>query len=289
MSTTNSIEAHNTNSLLRSCIESISNNYENKTPPDKQRFIKTGFEDFDYNMLGLELGSLIILSGDVAAGKTNLMLNFSQNIAVENKMPVGIISLRHSANDLIMRLISSACNVYICSLYNGMLPKEDWEALASKLYIIKNAPLFVQDRAFISADDLLQRINHLAQEEQCKIIFIDDFPFRYCHSDRPMREAECFVFALQQLARKLDIVIVLTASVSYRVDKRHNPRPRLSDLSIHGDIVSAADIVMCLYTDELYHPFTEHKGISELFFLKGSRRKILLKNEVREYCRFCDF
>lgn len=282
-------ETHTADSLIRSCVESISNTYENKTPPEKQRFIKTGFEDIDYHMLGLQLGSLIILSGDVAAGKTNLMLNFAQHIAVENKTPVGIISLRHDAEDLMMRIISSVCKVYISSLYNGMLLKEDWEAMMCKLRSIKDAPLSMRDSPFVDADELLQRVESLVKEKECKIVFIDDFPFHYCHPDRPNKESERFVFSLKQLARKLNVAIVLTAGVSYQVAKRQNPRPKLSDFSVHGDIVSAADMVMCLYTERLYKPDSEHKDISELIILKGISRKILLRNELNPYCRFRDF
>jgi replicative DNA helicase len=282
-------KVHTAESVLRSCLDSISDAYNCMTPPENQRFIKTGFQDIDNAIQGVQLGTLVILAGDIGAGKTNLMLSFAQNIALKNQTPVGIISLQHSANDLMMRIISSVCDIYINKLYSAEMYCEDWGALQIKLDYIKNAPLFIQDQTFTSTDDILHRTEYLVQEKNCKIIFIDDFPFRYCQLDQPVKETERFVFALQQLARQLNISILLTTGVSYRVDKRQDHRPRLSDLSFHGDIVAAANVVMCLYSDELYNPYTEYKDISELIFLKGSRRKILLKNQTNNYCRFKDY
>lgn len=289
MSNTENLITYNTNKLIRSCVELISDNYEGITNNDELRFIKTGFEDFDAKWLGLQVGTLIVLAGSNEAGKTNLMLSFAKNMSIKNQIAVGIMSLRLSAKTLMMRVISSSCDVDINRLNNGMMQQEDWKALSSKIDPVIKAPLFMQDKAFSDVDDVLQRIEQLAQEKQCQVIFIDDFPFRYCHSDHPVKESERFVFALQKLARKLNVVIVLTAGVNYNVDKRQNPRPKLSDLLIHGDIVSAADMVMCLYSDEIYHPDTHHKAISELAVLKGGGSKILLTMERTTYCRFIDF
>jgi replicative DNA helicase len=282
-------EIHTAESVLTNCIESISDVHTGMITPENQNFIKTGFHDIDMEIQGFQLGSLTILAGDSGVGKTNLMLSLTHNIALKNHTPVGIISMKHTANDLMMRIISSVCNINIHNLYSGKMNSDDWAAITFKVNYIKNAPLFIQDHTYSSIDDLLHRTAHLVQEKNCKIIFIDDFPFRYCHPDQPVKETERFVFSLHKLARKLNISIILTAGVSYRVDKRQNHHPKLSDLSIHGDIVGAANYVISLYSNDLYNLYTNNKSTLELKFLKGSRVNILLKNETKYYCRFKDY
>jgi len=283
-----STETHTAHSLLKSCVEQISDTIEQKHAIDKQQFINTHFQDLDDKMIGLEVGALTILAGACGSGKTNLMLSIAQQIAMKSKASVGIVSLRLSASNLMMRVISAYCGIRTNRLYGGSLRQAEWDAFSSNIENIKSISLFVQDQAFYDVDDLLSRIEQLAQEQNCKIIFIDDFPFSYCHTDHANRESERFVFALQQLTRKLNVAVVLTAVLNYDVDKRQDPRPKLSDLYVHGDIVSAADMVMCLYSKQMYS-IDATQAITELNILKGVTGKILLKNEMSEYCRFSDF
>ena len=288
MTTKTAADTHTAHSLLKTCVEQISDTIEQNLAINKQQFINTHFQDLDEKILGLEVGTLTILAGASASGKTNLMLSIAQQIARKSKAAVGIVSLRISASNLMMRVISAYCGIRTNRLYGGSLRQAEWDAFSSNIENIKSIPLFVQDHAFYDVDDLLSRIEQLAQEQNCKLIFIDDFPFSYCHTDHAKRESERFVFALQQLTRKLNVAVVLTAGVNYDVDKRPDPRPKLSDLSVHGDIVSAADMVMCLYSKQMYS-VDANQAITELNILKGVTGKILLKNEMSELCRFSDF
>ena len=56
---------------------------------------------------GLQPGNFIIIAARPSMGKTTLVLNMAQNIAVEHKRPVAIFSLEMPAQDIVMRMLSA--------------------------------------------------------------------------------------------------------------------------------------------------------------------------------------
>ena len=69
------------------------------------RGIKTGFTDLDNTLSGMQQSNLLILAARPGQGKTAMVINMAQNIAVEQKIPVGIFSLEMSQEELVDRLL----------------------------------------------------------------------------------------------------------------------------------------------------------------------------------------
>lgn len=287
-------EAHHTPenhvmTALKACVHNIMTNYEN-LDSFPLYYLKTGYTDWDYKTIGLPNGTLTLLAGDANSGKTSLLCNLAQKIALKQQKAVGIISLRLTAEQLMMRMLSSVGGITISQLTMGMLTSEDWEKVCDTVKQLKDAPIFINDLAFTTTETLLQGIEKMVTDHDLALVAIDDFPFRHCATDRltAAEISENFTYQLQQLARQLKIPIILTASVNNNVDKRQDPRPKLSDLSIHGNLVAATDMVAFLYRDILY--FTDaDKTVAELIIKKNNHGQIgtvLLRDALNQFAHF---
>ena len=82
------------------------------------------------------------------------------------------------------------------------------------------------------------------------------------------KELSKIVLDLKEMAKALDVPVVLMSQLSRDVEKRKNHRPMLCDLRETQGLEAHADVVIMLYRDEFYHPETEERGIAELIVTK---------------------
>ncbi len=93
---------------------------------------------------------------------------------------------------------------------------------------------------------------------------------------------------LKELAKSLNIPVVVLAQLNRSAEGREDRRPRLSDLRESGAIEQDADVVMLLYREEQYDPETERRGIVEVDIAKnrtGPTGMVELAF-IKEYTRF---
>ena len=102
--------------LLTESLSAVESLYQKKS-----RFlgIPTGFMDFDHMTSGLQPGNLVIIAARPSMGKTTLVLNIAQNIALEEKRPVAIFSLEMPAQDIVMRMLAAESQIDFGRLRTG--------------------------------------------------------------------------------------------------------------------------------------------------------------------------
>ena len=91
--------------------------------------IPVNFYDFDAMTQGLQRGSLVVLAGRPAMGKTSMSLNLARNVAELHDLPVCVFSLEMSKEQVTYRLISSEVGIENGRLRTGRLQQDEWPYL----------------------------------------------------------------------------------------------------------------------------------------------------------------
>lgn len=216
------------------------------------RGIPTGFNDVDFRLAGLQDSNLIILAARPGTGKTAMILNIAQHVAVKEKIPVGIFSLEMSKEELVDRLLVSQADIDAWKLKTGKLSDDDFERLSDAMGELAEAPIFIDDTPGINIIEMRTKARRLQVEQHVKLIIIDylqlaDSGRRF---DNRVQEVSMISQSMKNLARELRIPVLACSQLSRAVESRGTRVPELSDLRESGSIEQDADVVMFLYREE---------------------------------------
>ncbi len=213
------------------------------------RGVRTGFADLDNILSGLQKTNLIILAARPGQGKTALVLNIGQHIAVREKQPVGFFSLEMSKEELVDRLLIAQSDVDAWRLKTGRLSEDDFSKLSEAMGQLAEAPIFIDDTPALSLMEMRSKARRLQLEHNLALLIVDylqlvDPGRRY---DNRVQEVSMVSQALKNLARELNIPVLSASQLSRAVEHRGEKRPQLADLRESGAIEQDADVVMFLY------------------------------------------
>ncbi len=213
------------------------------------RGVATGFVDLDNMLSGMQNANLLILASRPGQGKTAMVLNIAQHIAVNEKRPVGIFSLEMSKEELVDRLIVAQADVDAWRFKTGKLTDPDYVRLSDAMGELGDAPLFIDDTPGLSLAEMRSKARRLQLEHNVGLFIVDylqlvDPGRRY---ENRVQEVSVVSQALKNLARELNVPVLSASQLSRAVEHRGEKRPQLADLRESGAIEQDADVVMFLY------------------------------------------
>lgn len=221
--------------------------------------IPTGFKKLDEFLAGgLQKSNFIIIAGRPGMGKTSFAMNIVANVAIRQKISVGVVSLEMTSSELILRLLCSEAKKDSTLIRKGKLSKEDWVKLTTHAGIISNSPIYIDDSPDLNILELRTRVRRLAYELQTRneslgLLVIDYIQRMHGLNPRDTRQQEIADIsnALKSLAKELDIPVIGISQLSRKPEEKdRDKRPRLSDLRESGALEQDADVVMFIYTPE---------------------------------------
>jgi replicative DNA helicase len=214
--------------------------------------IPTGFKALDETLLGLQPSDLIILAARPSIGKTSFALCIARNVAVKYNYPVAIFSLEMSKIQLAQRLLSIEAEIKSHAFRTGNIATEEIPRLMNAIERLSNAKIFIDDSPSLTVTELRTKARRLKNKEDIKLIIIDYL--QLIQGDGQLKDRYQQVSeisrSLKILAKELDIPVLALSQLSREIEKRSDPRPKLSDLRESGSIEQDADVVIFLYTDK---------------------------------------
>ncbi|KKP95051.1 MAG: Replicative DNA helicase, partial [Candidatus Levybacteria bacterium GW2011_GWA2_36_13] len=213
------------------------------------RGVKTGFTDLDNLLSGMQASNLLILAARPGQGKTAMIVNIAQYVAVNEKKPVGVFSLEMSQEEMVDRLLVGQADVDAWRLKTGKLSETDFAKLSEAMGILADAPIFIDDTPGISVSQIRTKARRLQLEKNIELLIVDylqlvDPGKRY---DNRVQEVSLVSQSLKNLARELKIPVLAVSQLSRAVEHRGERKPQLADLRESGAIEQDADVVMFIY------------------------------------------
>lgn len=204
----------------------------------------------DAVMGGKERGTLVIVAARPGMGKSSLALQSACNDA-RNGFRSGIFELEMTAEGLWQRRACPRVGISWKDVRAGEITEEQKKSLvdASVELSMEYENLFIDDTPALTTDDIYLK----ALENRLDIIYIDHL---WLVGDNPgekeVKRLGDIAMKFKNMAKKLDIPVVLLSQLNRNLEHRKDKRPQLSDLRESGKIEEAADDVLMMYRDSYY-------------------------------------
>lgn len=236
----------------------------------------SGFRDLDAKTGGFQPGNLIIIAARPSMGKSTIVCNIAENVALKSDKPVALFSLEMSETELAQRFLASQARISSDHLRKGTVKETDWPKVVKANQTLSKAPLWIDDSSDLSLLDLRAKARRLHAEEKragrdgLGVIIVDYIQLMRAEDPRANRVEQVGQFSrgLKLLSRELEVPVIAVSQLSRAPELRPDKRPILSDLRESGSIEQDADIVGFLYRDEYYNDESEDLGVAELILAK---------------------
>lgn len=266
----------------------------------KLRGVATGYPELDNVLAGLQKSDLIILAARPSVGKTSFALNMVANIAIKTKTPTAIFSLEMSKEQLVDRMICTEANVDLWKMRTGRLSDrdDDFPRIGHALGVLSEAPIFIDDTAGVNLMEIRTKCRRLKSEHGLGLIVIDylqlmEGPAGSGGIDNRVQEVSQISRGLKQLARELDVPVVVLSQLNRAVELTKPAIPRLAHLRESGSIEQDADVVLFIYRKAVDPNFRgeelppEDKTSAEIYIAKHRNGPVGMIRLVFDAQRAC--
>lgn len=226
-------------------------------------YIPSHFPNFDKTFGGFNLGELVVIGGRPSMGKTQLLVNLAMNVS--QQFPVAFFSYEVSAPLLSHRFISCLTGIPVNELIQHRLSEERKNELSSIEERFSKHKIYLMDFSNTSIESLKNLCKKHVSENKVKMIIVDYLQMMSSYKYRNNRETEVayIIRELKNLAKSLNVCIIVASQLSREVDKRESGQlPIITDLRESGAIEQTADQVILMYRPEYYNIYLDEFGNS---------------------------
>jgi replicative DNA helicase len=273
--------------LIMDTIKTVEQLFERK---ELVTGVPTGFLDLDRMTAGLQPSDLVIVAARPSMGKTALVLNIAQYVALHANTAVAIFSLEMSKEQLVLRMLCSEARVDNAKVRTGYLGERDFPRLAMAAGRLAEAPIYIDDTPAQNVLELRAKSRRLKREANIGLVIIDYLQLMRGLTAQENRTQELSEISrsLKSLAKELNIPVIALSQLNRQVEQRADRRPMMADIRESGAIEQDADVIMFIYRDEVYKQDSQDEGVAEVIIGKqrnGPTGTVRLTFR-REYTRF---
>lgn len=212
-----------------------------------------GLEFLDKDIRGLQPGELFILAGEPGAGKSAVSWVATRMFA-ERQMekPSGdriaalVMSLEMGARGSATRVATSITTVGAGKIREAKTSDDELREIAREWGARKDIPLYFNFTSSLRTSQLRALVTRAVDKHNVGLVIVDHM--RYFEMDRRFQKAEeedeaKAKFLSNQIAKELNVAVILLAHTTKAIEQREGRRPRLSDLRGGGLVAAHADFV----------------------------------------------
>jgi replicative DNA helicase len=248
-------------SLFATVLARVDETADGAPPPDS---IPSGFPSVD-RMLGggFRAGDLIVLGGDIGAGKSALALAAAVRAAQDGRS-VRFYEGETSVERAAERVLAIEGRARVDDLRRGTIDDATRANVGAAAVRLRDVPLTI-DRMPPTVEQLAADLERRATTQ---LGVVDPLQMLASGGSAQDEELASAVRRLKRLAVDLDVALLVTAhlpQLAVRVDRR----PQLGDFGALGAVKQHADVVLGLFREGMYDATRLLEGATELHVLKN--------------------
>ena len=218
--------------------------------------LDTPWADLNRIIGGIQPGTLTVIGGRPATGKSMLALNLAEHVADRHTQPVLFCSLEMLARELGMRRLANATNIPLGTLTRGPITDREEQTISAAALRLSNSPIEVADDAGQTATSSRATARALHEQTPLGMIIIDYLQLLTPERREQNREREVATQSrmFKLLAQELDVPVVVLSQLNRALVGRADKRPELTDLRESGAIEQDADMVWLLHRPQPEDP-----------------------------------
>lgn len=262
--------------MIKSAMNALEFRYKNK---GKIHGLPYGFDNLDRLTNGMHKGELIVVAGRPSMGKSAFAGNILENACLAGFSAM-FFSLEMDKNNVIDRMFASRGMMDYGNIRSGNIEQTDFYRMQKAAASVSEFKMLVDDTPAISIREIRSKARK-QKRDGLDLVIIDYLQLMTI----PRGESRTLAVGevsrgLKQLARELEIPVVLLSQLNRGVDSRPDKRPVMSDLRDSGEIEQDADVILFPFRPAAYcqkckdkvndaeHSLLEHQSKAEIIIEK---------------------
>jgi replicative DNA helicase len=233
--------------------------------------VDTGISILDLHYGGLQPGVVTILAGRPGMGKSALMRCITLNVALSGKRVLAF-ELEDTRKHAAKRNLARVGQLDAADLNMGIVPQDKARDLIEAINKCSNKPLWVDDSPGLTTEEISAKAFAFRETHGLDFIAIDHL-LEVGDKGEEYQRITTAMSKLRNLAKQLNIPILLVTQLNRKVEDRSDKRPQLADLRQSGKIEEAARSIWFLYRDAYYTKDWDDKRL-ELIIAKSSHGRL---------------
>ena len=175
-------------------------------------------------------------------GKSALVTNIAENVALKANKPVALFSLEMSVTELAQRFVASQARMPGDKLRKGQVARNDWPKVLKACQALERAPLWIDDSSDLDVLELRAKARRLHAKEIQQgrgglgLVIVDYLQLMRADpsADSRVEQVGQMSRGLKILARELEVPVIAVSQLNRSPEQRPDKRPLLSDLRESG-------------------------------------------------------
>ncbi len=232
---------------------------------------QTGFQGVDAKLGGMPDGSMIIVAGRPASGKTTISINICCNFARRGQ-PAIIFSLEMTRDQIVDKMICYLAKVNNERYRTGQLQQSEWEAVNAAGSLLQTLPIYIDDDPHVTSEQLCSKAKRICYQygfAKPGVVMADYMQIMGDKNKDPVQRVTDISKNIKTTARELECPVLALSQLNRGLESRPDKRPKLSDLRDSGSLEQDGDQIIMLYRDVVYNPDTDRPTVAEVLIRKN--------------------